>query len=511
MKKLPQRFLDDMKELLMDEYDDFIKSYDEPKTTGLRINTLKINKEELLNLNLYNLTPIPWADEGFYYDEEVDRPGKSPLHESGAYYLQEPSAMSVVPHLDIKEGDKVLDMCAAPGGKSTYILSKLNDTGLLVSNEINPTRIRALGENLERFGARNDMCAAPGGKSTYILSKLNDTGLLVSNEINPTRIRALGENLERFGARNCIITNTDSNNLRKLFTGYFDKVVIDAPCSGQGMFRKDEVAITDWSYAKVLECQSIIDAPCSGQGMFRKDEVAITDWSYAKVLECQSIQKEIIRDGYDMLKNGGVLVYSTCTFAKEENEDVINEFISEYKDAKLIEMQRIWPHKVSGEGHFVAKIQKLENEDCNVKYIKIKNNDKEVKDYREFEKKFLNISMESRFDIRGENLYLLPEEHPDTKKLKVLRYGLHLGMLKKNRFEPSHALSHYLKMEDVKNVENFSIQDNKILDYLRGNTIETGKSRGWVLVCVEGIGLGWGKESNGILKNHYPKGLRINY
>lgn len=432
MKKLPQRFLDDMKELLMDEYDDFIKSYDEPKTTGLRINTLKINKEELLNLNLYNLTPIPWADEGFYYDEEVDRPGKSPLHESGAYYLQEPSAMSVVPHLDIKEGDKVLDMCAAPGGKSTYILSKLNDTGLLVSNEINHTRIRALGENLERFGARN-----------------------------------------------CIITNTDSNNLRKLFTGYFDKVVIDAPCSGQGMFRKDEVAITDWSYAKVLECQSI--------------------------------QKEIIRDGYDMLKNGGILVYSTCTFAKEENEDVINEFISEYENAKLIEMQRIWPHKVSGEGHFVAKIQKLENEDCNVKYIKIKNNDKEVKDYREFEKKFLNISVESRFDIRGENLYLLPEEHPDTKKLKVLRYGLHLGMLKKNRFEPSHALSHYLKMEDVKNVENFSVQDNKILDYLRGNTIETGKSRGWVLVCVEGIGLGWGKESNGILKNHYPKGLRINY
>nr|WP_302416527.1 RsmB/NOP family class I SAM-dependent RNA methyltransferase [uncultured Romboutsia sp.] len=432
MKKLPQRFLDDMKELLMDEYDDFIKSYDEPKTTGLRINTLKINKEELLNLNLYNLTPIPWADEGFYYDEEVDRPGKSPLHESGAYYLQEPSAMSVVPHLDIKEGDKVLDMCAAPGGKSTYILSKLNDTGLLVSNEINPTRIRALGENLERFGVRN-----------------------------------------------CIITNTDSNNLRKVFTGYFDKIVIDAPCSGQGMFRKDEVAIEDWSYAKVLECQSI--------------------------------QKDIIRDGYDMLKNGGVLVYSTCTFAKEENEDVINEFISEYKDAKLIEMQRIWPHKVSGEGHFVAKIQKLENEDCNVKYIKIKNNDKEVKDYREFEKKFLNISMESRFDIRGENLYLLPEEHPDTKNLKVLRYGLHLGMLKKNRFEPSHALSHYLKMEDVKNVENFSIQDNKILDYLRGNTIETGKSRGWVLVCVEGIGLGWGKESNGILKNHYPKGLRINY
>lgn len=432
MTILPQQFLDEMKEILNEEYDDFIKSYDEPKTTGLRVNTLKISKEDLLNLNLYNLDQIPWAKEGFYYNEEVDRPGKSPLHEAGAYYLQEPSAMSVVPKLDVQEDEKILDMCAAPGGKSTYILSKLNNTGLLVSNEINPTRIRALGENLERFGAKN-----------------------------------------------CIITNTDSNNLRKVFTGYFDKIVIDAPCSGQGMFRKDEVAITDWSYAKVLECQSI--------------------------------QREIIRDGYEMLTNGGTLVYSTCTFAKEENEDVINEFISEYPNAKLIIMERLWPHKVKGEGHFVAKIQKLEEEDCNVKQIKIKRIDKEIKDYKDFEKKFLNISLENKFEIRGENLYLLPEESPDTKKIKLLRYGLHVGTLKKNRFEPSHALSHYLKMEDAKYIENLKVNDEQILQYLRGNTINTGNSRGWVLVCVEGIPIGWGKESNGVLKNHYPKGLRINY
>ena len=432
MTILPQQFLDEMKEILNEEYDDFIKSYDEPKTTGLRVNTLKISKEDLLNLNLYNLDQIPWAKEGFYYNEEVDRPGKSPLHEAGAYYLQEPSAMSVVPKLDVQEDEKILDMCAAPGGKSTYILSKLNNTGLLVSNEINPTRIRALGENLERFGAKN-----------------------------------------------CIITNTDSNNLRKVFTGYFDKIVIDAPCSGQGMFRKDEVAITDWSYAKVLECQSI--------------------------------QREIIRDGYEMLTNGGTLVYSTCTFAKEENEDVINEFISEYPNAKLIIMERLWPHKVKGEGHFVAKIQKLEEEDCSVKQIKVKRIDKEIKDYKDFEKKFLNISLENKFEIRGENLYLLPEESPDTKKIKLLRYGLHVGTLKKNRFEPSHSLSHYLKMEDAKYIENLKVNDEQILQYLRGNTINTGNSRGWVLVCVEGIPIGWGKESNGVLKNHYPKGLRINY
>ncbi len=432
MTNLPQQFLDEMKNILGDEYDDFLNSYDEPKTTGLRLNTMKMNKEKLINLNLFKLENIPWAEEGYYYDEKIDRPGKNPLHESGAYYLQEPSAMSVVPKLQIEEGDRVLDLCAAPGGKSTYILSKLNNTGILVSNEINPTRIKALGENLERFGAKN-----------------------------------------------CIITNTDSANLKKVFTGYFDKIVIDAPCSGQGMFRKDQVAIDDWSFSKVLECQSI--------------------------------QREIIRDGFEMLKKDGVLVYSTCTFAKEENEEIINDFINEYEDAELVMMERLWPHKVKGEGHFVAKIKKNSEEDCHTKKLKTKSIDKELKDYKDFEKKFLNINIKGDFYLKGENLYLLPNDCPDTKKLKVLRNGLHLGMLKKNRFEPSHAFSHYLTVEDVKNVENLSINDERAKEYLKGNTIQTNNSRGWVLVCIENIPLGWGKESNGVIKNHYPKGLRINY
>ncbi|WP_297132185.1 RsmF rRNA methyltransferase first C-terminal domain-containing protein [Terrisporobacter sp.] len=432
MTNLPQQFLDEMKEILGQEFDNFLKSYDDPKTTGLRLNTMKMSKKELLDLDLFQLTDIPWSKEGFYYDESIDRPGKNPLHESGAYYLQEPSAMSVVPKLDVQEGDKVLDLCAAPGGKSTYILSKLNNTGLLISNEINPTRIKALGENLERFGAKN-----------------------------------------------CIITNTDSSNLKKVFTGYFDKIVIDAPCSGQGMFRKDEVAIKDWSYSKVLECQSI--------------------------------QKEIIRDGFRMLKKDGILVYSTCTFAKEENEYVIEEFINEFEDADLIEMHRLWPHQVKGEGHFVAKIRKSSDEECYTKKVKTKSLNKELKDYREFEKKFLNVDIKGDFYLKGENLYLLPDNCPDTKKLKVLRNGLHLGILKKNRFEPSHALSHYLKIDDAKYVENLKIDDTKALEYLKGNTLNTNQSRGWVLVTIEGIPLGWGKESNGILKNHYPKGLRINY
>ena len=429
---LPERFLEDVKVILEDEYEQFINSYNEKKTTGIRLNTMKMTKDKFEELNLFKLDQIPWTNEGFYYDETECKPGKNPLHEAGAYYLQEPSAMSVVPKLDIQKGDKVLDMCAAPGGKSTYILSKLDDTGLLVSNEINPIRIKALGENLERFGARN-----------------------------------------------CIITNTDSAHLRKVFTGYFDKIVIDAPCSGEGMFRKDPVAIEDWTYSKVLECQSI--------------------------------QKEIIRDGYKMLKKGGTLVYSTCTFSREENEDVIEEFIVEHEGAVLIEMERLWPHKVKGEGHFVAKIQKLDDEDCRVKEMKIKKLNNEIKEYRNFEKKHLNINVDNKFMLRGDNLYLLPDECPNVDKLKVLRYGLHLGVLKKNRFEPSHALSHYLKTEQIKHTENISLNDETIFDYLRGNVINTGESRGWVVVTVEEIPIGWGKESNGVLKNHYPKGLRINY
>ena len=431
MINLPERFLEDVKIILQDEYENFINSYNQNKTTGLRLNTMKMTKEKLADLNLFELEAIPWADEGFYYDENNCRPGKNPLHEAGAYYLQEPSAMSVVPKLDIQKGDKILDMCAAPGGKSTYILSKLEDTGLLVSNEINPIRIKALGENLERFGARN-----------------------------------------------CIITNTDSAKLKKVFTGYFDKVVIDAPCSGEGMFRKDPVAIEDWSYSKVLECLSI--------------------------------QKEIIRDGYKMLKKGGILVYSTCTFSQEENEDVIDEFIAENEGAVLITKERLWPHKIKGEGHFVAKIQKLDDEDSKIKYMKVKKLNNEIKDYKSFEKKHLNISVD-KFMLRGENLYLLPDECPNLDKIKVLRYGLHLGVLKKNRFEPSHALSHYLKLDQVKNVHNMDLDNPDVLNYLRGNVINTGQSRGWVVVAVEGVPLGWGKESGGVLKNHYPKGLRINY
>ena len=428
---LPQPFIDRMKKMLGSEYEEFEACFDREKYQALRFNTLKGEKQHFLDTNEFHLSQVEWSENGFYYEKE-DTPGKHPYHDAGVYYIQEPSAQMPGSLLNALPGERILDFCSAPGGKATQIASSMKGEGLLVCNE-------------------------------YV----------------PNRAKILSENIERMGIKNALVINETPSHLAQLFPSFFHRIMVDAPCSGEGMFRKNEEAKNEWSLENVQICAD------------RQDE--------------------ILDAAATMLLPGGRIVYSTCTFAPDENEGSVLRFIERHPDFHLVESHRLWPHKVKGEGHFVAKIQKLENEDCNVKYIKIKNNDKEVKDYREFEKKFLNISMDSRFDIRGENLYLLPEEHPDTKKLKVLRYGLHLGMLKKNRFEPSHALSHYLKMEDVKNVENFSIEDNKVLDYLRGNTIETGKSRGWVLVCVEGIGLGWGKESNGILKNHYPKGLRINY
>ncbi len=469
--KLPKEFKEEMKELLKDEYEDFIKSYDEEKTNAIRINDLKVDKKFFEDRKLFDIDycndRIEWADLGYYISGK-ESPGKSPLHDAGAYYIQEPSAMSVVGKTDISEGEKILDMCAAPGGKSTYILSKLKGSGILVSNEINTTRIRALGENLERFGARN-----------------------------------------------CTITNSDSKGLLTFFKGFFDKVFIDAPCSGQGMFRKYEHAIDDWSEKKVEECVSI--------------------------------QREIIRDGFDMLKEGGMLIYSTCTFTQRENEDIISDFIEEYQNAELIEMDRIWPHKERGEGHFCARIIKssktniddLTRENSNKKSKKsrkkeLSNSKKhdlsKMKDFERFLDEYISDSSEikkylseKKIELKGEFVYLVDKEMQNLTGLKVLRNGLMMGEIKKNRFEPSHSLAMALSIDDVKYAVNLDLDDEDVYKYIIGESIsldgkkvykysepDTGNnnSRAWILVTINGVSIGWGKESNGIMKNKYPKGLR---
>ena len=465
---LPKAFLREMEDLLGDEYQAFLDSYRDEKTSAIRVNTLKLPIESFKDLGLFNIdferNKISWAEEGYYLSGDVN-PGKNPLHDAGAYYIQEPSAMSVVGQTPISEEDRVLDLCAAPGGKSTYILSRLNHKGLLVSNEINPSRIRALGENLERFGAVNS-----------------------------------------------IITNSDSSNLLTFFKGFFDKIFIDAPCSGQGMFRKDDFAIEDWSQDKVDECVAI--------------------------------QRQLIRDAYQMLRAGGMIIYSTCTFTRQENEAIIEDFLGDYPDANLLDMDRIWPHRDRGEGHFCARITKKadkqgdqEAQDSDLlafdkdsyrdssresakkskkkQKSKAKSNRKNQEYlglYEDFATDYLidgglRKLLEPGLVVKEERLHYQPLDY-DLRGLKVLRSGLFVGEFKKNRFEPAHSLAMALKPSDVKNTIDFANDSNEIRAYLRGESIGTGQSRGWVLVSVEGVSLGWGKESNGILKNKYPKGLR---
>ena len=467
-EKLPIEFKNEMKELLGDEYDSFIQSYDCERTSAIRVNSLKVDRKFFKDINLFNIDydndRVKWADLGYYVSSGTI-PGRNPLHDAGAYYIQEPSAMSVVGKTEISEGEKILDMCAAPGGKSTYILSKLKDTGILVSNEISNTRIRALGENLERFGATN-----------------------------------------------CIITNSNSKELLTFFKGFFDKVFIDAPCSGQGMFRKYEHAIDDWSEEKVKECVNI--------------------------------QKEIIRDGYKMLKNGGMLIYSTCTFTKRENEEIVEDFLDEHEEAELVEMDRIWPHKDRGEGHFCARILKhIELEDeTNItnrkkakkkkgkETSKIKKDASSLKYYNEFISENIKdgtriskLIKENNLELRGDFLYLVPKDLIDVEGLKVLRKGLLMGEIKKNRFEPAHSLAMAIGMNDVKNAIRLELDDEDIYNYIYGESISSkgkkyyrygelnesdNESKGWVLVTINGVSIGWAKESNGLLKNKYPKGLR---
>lgn len=465
---LPKAFLREMEDLLGDEYQAFLDSYRDEKTSAIRVNTLKLPIESFKDLGLFNIDferdKISWAEEGYYLSGDVN-PGKNPLHDAGAYYIQEPSAMSVVGKTPIAEGDRVLDLCAAPGGKSTYILSRLNHKGLLVSNEINPSRIRALGENLERFGAVNS-----------------------------------------------IITNSDSSNLLTFFKGFFDKIFVDAPCSGQGMFRKDDFAIEDWSQDKVNECVAI--------------------------------QRQLIRDAYQMLRADGMIIYSTCTFTRQENEAIIEDFLGDYPDANLLDMDRIWPHRDRGEGHFCARITKKadkqgdqEAQDSDLlafdkdlhrdssresakkskkkqksKAKSSRKNQEYLGLYEDFATDYLidgglRKLLEPGLVVKEERLHYQPLDY-DLRGLKVLRSGLFVGEFKKNRFEPAHSLAMALKPCDVKNTIDFANDSNEIRAYLRGESIGTGQSRGWVLVSVEGVSLGWGKESNGILKNKYPKGLR---
>lgn len=446
---LPIEFLERMEKMLGSEYRAFLESYETNEYKALRFNPLKGDREDFFKENLFDLEPVPWEENGFYYDKD-DKPGKHPYHEAGVYYIQEPSAMAPVHFLEPKPGECILDLCAAPGGKSTQIGSKM------------------------------------AGK-----------GLLISNEIHPQRAKILSENMERMGISNAIVLNETPQRLAERFVGIFDKILVDAPCSGEGMFRKNDEAQEEWSLANVELCAQ------------RQDEI----------LDCAA----------NMLKAGGRIVFSTCTFSKEENEGSVRRFLERHPDFCVQGVSvydgmeqneygvRLWPHKLKGEGHFLSVLQKegdiITDEEVWYKTQK----GQSVKAYKEFQEFCVETGldtcekadfMEGTYIAFGEQLYLLPKNAPDFDKLKVVRPGLHVATMKKGRIEPSHALSHILNVGDFKNTVCLQRDSLEVRQYLNGQTINIEGEKGWNLVCVDSYGLGFGKLSGNILKNHYPKGLR---
>ncbi len=448
-----------------EEYEEFISSYDRPRAQALRINPLKsANPDEQKNAleKIFHLENVPWEKNGYYYDAE-DTPGKHPYHEAGVYYIQEPSAMAPVTFLGVKPGDRVLDLCAAPGGKTTQI------------------------------------AAAMQGK-----------GILIANEPNPNRAKILSLNIERLGISNAIVVSALPDALSEIFQGYFDRILVDAPCSGEGMFRKNEEAETEWSPENVDMCAER--------------------------------QEGILMEAVKMLAPGGRIVYSTCTFAPAEDEGQISNFLKENPDFTCVKVDaeygmeygrsewagedpaegtensiRLWPHKMRGEGHFLAVLDREGSTEGN--QVRVSSNglligipSKDLKLFREFEEETLNpgVIPEGVFHLFGDQLYLAPSSSPAFTRMKVLRPGLHLGTIKKNRFEPGHALALFLKESEVKRVRKVTADSQEAMGFIGGQTLQaedTGK--GWCLVSVDGYSLGWGKSDGRIIKNHYPKGLRI--
>ena len=427
---LPEAFLQRMEAQLGSEYPAFLESLERPRAVALRFNPLKGERPVLPFVG----APVPWEPEGFYYDPQT-RPGLHVYHEAGVYYLQEASAMAPVALLDSKPGERVCDLCAAPGGKTTQIAGRM------------------LGQ-----------------------------GFLVCNEINPKRAKILSRNIERMGVANALVTNEHPETLASRFPGFFDRVLVDAPCSGEGMFRKEEAAVTDWSQETVQMCA-------------RR-------------------QREILDSAARLVRPGGRLVYSTCTFAPEEDEETVGaflkshpEFAPEPVDAPWFvsgenASYRMWPHKLLGEGHFAAVLRKTQGESGEIPACP---GEKCPKAWESFAKE-LDITLpEGKAVSFGQSLYWAPTELPELNRLKVLRPGLELGTERKGRFEPAHALALWLKTCAV--TESFPPESPEMKAYLHGDVVPSGK-KGWCLVQAGGYAIGWGKGDGSVLKNHYPKGLR---
>lgn len=419
--------------------ENLIKSFKNDEIHCFRLNTLKNNNVETVIQKGSNLKKHPHVKDAYIYNKQEDQLGKSILFDAGAYYIQEPAAMMAEYLLDVKRGDYILDMCAAPGGKS----------------------FNALIDN-------------------------NDIGLLVCNDIHEIRSKILSSNIEKYGFKNALVLNDDSKKYKKYFKNYFDKIILDAPCSGSAMFKKNEEAENTWSLEKVMQCKEI--------------------------------QLSLLEDAYEMLKGKGRLLYSTCSFSIQENEDVIIEFLNKHKDIKIIPIDlnkqyndtitikgglRLYPFKFEGEGQTIFILEKGDNDhSCNIK---------EMKSTR-LPIQLINFLREINFKYDKNNIILFKNhywyvEFPkfDLHKIKINRIGLDLGEMAKDRFIPSHSLAMYNLLDKSNFIE---LTQEQALDYLKGLTINIEGNSGFKVASYKGYALGWVKHVNNTLKNHYPKGLR---
>lgn len=519
--QLPLAFINRMQMLMGDEYDSFLSSYHKPKYVGIRVNTLKISVEDFVKISPFELKPIPWCATGFYVYENV-KPGKHPYYHAGLYYIQEPSAMSPAEALNVIPGDRVLDLCAAPGGKSTQIGAKLQGKGVLVTNDISADRTKALAKNIELYGIKN-----------------------------------------------AVVLNETPDRIAESFPNYFNKIVIDAPCSGEGMFRKDEDMVRQWGKHSVEKCTLM--------------------------------QRDILSTAALLLSPGGTIVYSTCTFAPEENEAMIAEFLQKHPDYQVIPLPddlgfssgrpewipesiiaddaakaqtaycaRLWPHKIEGEGHFLAVLRHTgeesstmskhllegdvstesepvqgrdrnqtrdryssrerdrarhtshtgkKNRDRHSESKKGANEQEMVESWTAFASEQLALKYDCPPLLIGGNVYLSPLTKDRLNGLKIVRPGWYVGTVKYGRFQPGHPLATALHEEEAVRVLELSSDKGEAVHYLKGETLEISQSRiicqegisnpkGYVLVTIDGYSLGWGKWVDGLLKNEYPAGWR---
>ena len=465
---IPSLFLERMSHYLGDEFPAFVEGMNHPPVSGLRVNTLKLTPEQFRAISTVKLgEKIPWCPAAFTLpalESGNPTPGSHPYHQAGLYYLQDPSAMSPAEMLfsvPLRDHERILDLAAAPGGKTTHLAALMRGRGLLVANEIKDKRVGHLIQNVERWGAEN-----------------------------------------------VVITNETPERLADHFGPFFDRVLVDAPCSGEGMFRKDMGARLDWSEEMVAGC-------------------AVR-------------QGNILRVAARLVRPGGYLLYSTCTFAPEEDEGAIAQLMDEFPEFEVVKLPqlngfmpgrpgwlagmkedergldgavRLFPHRVRGEGHFACLLRKAgawENLPVGRVDRFLAPNKAQIGFWRDFVSAVLHVNLaEARLRAMGERLYYVPDEMADFGRLRVPSPGIWLGSLKKDRFEPAHPLALFLKPGQAKNCVDFAAGSRETAAYLRGETLESEGQPGWALVTVDGWPLGWGKRVQGVVKNHFPRGWMV--